>query len=81
MIGEGDCGAIGGITLTQSAVENGVLLKLYSLLINKKNCACSRTYTVCCREWLSVEAIFCCLTRNIAHERAITPSAVKVAHF
>jgi hypothetical protein len=38
--------------LTQSAVESGVVLRLYSLLLNSNHCTCKRNYTVCCREGL-----------------------------
>jgi hypothetical protein len=44
--------------LLQSAIDRVVDLRLYSLLINPKYCAYALTYTVCCREWRSVEAIY-----------------------
>jgi hypothetical protein len=41
--------------LKQSAVESGVMLKLYFLLLKTNHCTCARTYTVCCREWRSIQ--------------------------
>jgi hypothetical protein len=43
--------------LKMSAVGSGVVLRLYSVLLDTKHCACKRIYTLCCREWPIVESI------------------------